>query len=112
MLIEYNYFINFVLRYIMYIVYLSIALLIVIMLLFNNYNKKINNIFIKVITLTYVIVTFLTIFLPDGFIKSVDDPIELQGLNKWHGILRILLWSNPVIVTIAVFFNNKTFKKL
>lgn len=96
----------------MYIVYLIILLLIIMMLILNHYYSQFVNKIIKAITLIYVTITFLTIFLPDGFIKSVDDPLELLGYNKWHAILRVLLAVNPIIAIIAVFFDNKTFQKI
>lgn len=96
----------------MYIIYLIILALIIMMLIFNKHHCKLNNKLVKVFTLLYVTITFFTIFLPDGFIKSVDDPLELVEYNKWHAILRVLLAVNPIIAIVAVFFDNKTFQKI
>lgn len=96
----------------MYLIYLIIALLIILMLLLNYYKPILNNKITKILSVVYVIIVFLTILLPDGFIKSVDDPSELQGFNKWHAVLRIFLAINPIVIIISVFFENKTFRHL
>lgn len=96
----------------MHYLYLIITLLTILMLVLNHYNPKLNNKIIKILSVCYVIIVFLTILLPDGLIKSVDDPSELQGLNKWNAVLRIFLAINPVVIIISVFFENKTFRHL
>lgn len=90
-----------------------VAIIIVSLLLINNkYKNNVTNKIIKVLAVTYVVLTFFTILLPDGLIKSVSDPTELAGANKWHCILRIMLSINPIVIVAISFFKSRTFKNI
>ncbi len=88
-----------------------IVAMIIVAFLWIDKNNVVNKI-VKVLGITYVVLTFVTIFLPDGLIKSVSDPSELVGANKWCCVLRIMLAINPVIITIVSFFKSRTFKNI
>lgn len=91
-----------------------ITSMITILFIFLNkkYSSKLINKITKILTILYLVITFLTILLPDGLIKSVSNPEDLGTVNKWQCILRIMLAINPVVMMVTTFFDNRLFKNI
>lgn len=88
------------------------GIIVALLFLNNNCSNKVVDRIIKIGAVFYVVLMLFTILLPDGLIKSVSNPEELVGFNKWHCILRIALAINPVVIVIACFFKNRTFRNI
>ncbi len=69
---------------------------------------------LKVLAIIYFILIFITIFLPDGLIMSVDQEQvdRLVGVNKLFLILRIFKAIIPVSFIIGIIYDNKYFKNI
>ncbi len=84
-------------------------------LIFKNSDKfnLITNKILKILTIIYCSMMILNILLPDAFTLSIDNE-KLAGGGLLHGyaILRWLMCVPFVVLPIAVFFKNRTFKNI
>ncbi len=69
---------------------------------------------IKVILITWMILSFINLFLPDGISARTypDQSLYNTGKNLWFVLLR---WANDLallILPIAIFFKKATFKRI
>lgn len=94
------------------IIFITTLLLVILTNHLLKDNLKKNNI-CKVLAIIYFSLYFISLILPDGFIKSVgDDIFQLKELNKFHAILRDFEAILPIVFIIATFYENKFFKNI
>ena len=100
-----------------YYIFFALALVGAGAMLFAKLHQRENAIIDKVAKITVVCwmaLTFLNLFLPDGFVlRSYDDISSyVSGKNIWYAIFR---WFNDVafvVLPIAVFFKKDLFNKI
>lgn len=97
-------------KYLVPVIILVIDLLIILFL-----KKKKTDItkLIKIMGITYCIMMFINIVLPDSFIMSKDSEEEiLKNKNLLQSFLRWFNYMSVIILPLASFFNNKTIRNI
>lgn len=98
--------------YVLFALSLFLLLFLSIYLTKNDENGEKLDIIIKYSTIVFCILTFLNVFLPDGFTIS-REPDTLNNMNEeFQAILRWLNYACFTVLPIAVFQKNKYFVKL
>ena len=77
--------------------------------LFSNIEKA-----IKIITIIYMFLAFLNLFLPDGIsIRAYpDQSLYENGNNLYFVIIRWLNDISLLLIPISIFYNKKYFKRI
>ena len=74
--------------------------------------EKINKVVIKVFTLSFLILTFLNLFLPDGFTISLSNDETLAANGEFQAILRWMNALSFMVIPISVYKDNDYFNKI
>ena len=74
--------------------------------------EKINKVVIKVFTLSFLILTFLNLFLPDGFTISLSNDEALAANGEFQAILRWMNALSFMVIPISVYKDNDYFNKI
>lgn len=68
---------------------------------------------LKILTVAYCVLMLCNILLPDAFTLSVDKEVLAEGgLLQGYAVLRWFMCVPFVVLPIAVFFKNRTFKNI
>lgn len=104
----------------MFYLYFSIAFLIILSIYLilkfkvfkdnENFKEKINKI-LKVISVVYCVIIFLSILLPDAFSLCYSKE-ELASRNVMFALVRWVSYVPFIVLPISVFFKNKTIKNI
>ncbi len=78
----------------------------------NEKFQRVCSIVAKVLALTYCTFVFVSFFLPDGFALSLGSQEALDKREGWFAFSRWLNAVNFVVLPVAAFSSNKTFKKI
>lgn len=94
-----------------YFIFISVYLLFILVLyLIRKKDKLISNI-IKVMSIVFMVLTFINLFLPDSFVYSLSEE-ELVGNNYFETFIRWFRFVSFLVIPICVFFDKKIFNKI
>ena len=89
-----------------------LILLAIVLLVFRKKSDDSFNIFLRIVTVLFLVVGFFRFFLSDSFINDINYDAEIEKIDFLQVILRWGYYLNYAVLPMAVFFKNRLFKNI